>query len=121
MTDKEFKKLVNDAIDDLPQEFLEKLENVAITIADQPSPEQREKLHLNPWTSLYGLYEGVSLKGRASIYASILPDKITIFKLPILSLSHDPGIIKKNVRRVVLHEIAHHFGFTEDQIRAVEK
>lgn len=121
MVDEAFEKLVSEAIDSLPQEFLDKLENVAILVEDQPSPAQVKQLHLKPWTNLLGLYEGVSLLGRASSYASIIPDKITIFKLPILSISHDPEEIKKSVRSVVLHEVAHHFGFSEERIRKVER
>lgn len=121
MTDEEFEGLVGEAVDSLPREFVEKLENVAVTIEDEPSLRQRRELRLRPWTSLLGLYEGVSLSGRASTYAPLLPDKITIFKLPILSLSEDPEAIKKHVREVVLHEIAHHFGFTDQQLRDIEK
>lgn len=119
MTDEMFEKLVGEAIDSLPSEFLQKLDNVAITIEDQPSPEQMEKLRLRPWTRLLGLYQGVSLQGRASNYAPVLPDKITIFKLPILSISEDPEVIKKQVHDTVLHEIAHHFGFSDEEIRRI--
>lgn len=121
MTDGEFERLVGEATSSLPREFLEKLENVAVVIQDEPSLEQRKELHLRPWTKLLGLYEGVSLQGRASTYAPLLPDKITIFKLSILSLSEDPEEIKKHVHDVVLHEIAHHFGFTDQQLRDIKK
>jgi len=120
MSDEEFEHLVFETIDGLPHEFREKLDNVAVTIADQPTLQQMRQLRLRPWTLLFGLYEGVSLQGRASNYTSILPDKITIFKQPILSLSQDPDAIKNHVRSVVLHEIAHHFGFSEQRIREVE-
>jgi predicted Zn-dependent protease with MMP-like domain len=110
MSEEAFEKLVGEAIDSLPQEFLDKFDNIVITVADYPTPEQTKQLHLKPWTRLLGLYEG----------SSLLPNKITIFKFPILSLSEDPEEIKKNVRSTVLHEIAHHFGFSEEKIREVE-
>ena len=120
MIDSEFEKLVVEVIDSLPREFREKLQNVAILIEDLPTLQQKKELHLRSVTNLLGLYEGVSLFGRAA-NAGIIPDTITIFKLPILSLSQDPDEIKKNVRGVVLHEVAHHFGFSEEQIRMAER
>jgi predicted Zn-dependent protease with MMP-like domain len=121
MRDDVFEQLVGEAIDSLPSEFRDKLDNVVVTIEDEPSLEQRTKLHLRPWTNLLGLYEWVSLQGRASTYAPILPDKITIFKLPILAISKEPDDIKRQVRSTVLHEIAHHFGFSDEEIRKITR
>ena len=118
MQEEVFEQLVGEVIDTLPEEFAQKLDNVVVVVEDHPTQEQMQKLHLRPWTNLLGLYEGVSLQGRAS-EPSILPDKITIFKLPILSISQDPEDIKKNVRDTVLHEIAHHFGFSDEEIQKI--
>jgi predicted Zn-dependent protease with MMP-like domain len=121
MSLEEFEKLVGAALDSLPKEFLEKLDNVVVTVEDYPTPQQSRKLRLKPWTRLLGLHEGVSLKGRTSIYSSSLPDKITVFRIPILSISHTPEEVQENVRSVVLHEIAHAFGFSEEQVRDAEQ
>ena len=113
MEDKDFEELVSQALDYLPQEFLEKLENLNVTIADWPTPGQiggRGGL-------LLGLYEGVpqTRRGRYGI-GGVLPDKITIFKIPILMISRSVEDIRENVRDTVIHEIAHHFGFSEEGI-----
>ena len=113
MEDKDFEELVSQALDYLPQEFLEKLENLNVTIADWPMPDQiRGRGGL-----LLGLYEGVpqTRRGRYGI-GGVLPDKITIFKIPILMISRSLEDIRENVRDTVIHEIAHHFGFSEEGI-----
>ena len=113
MEDKDFEELVSQALDYLPQEFLEKLENLNVTIADWPTPGQiggRGGL-------LLGLYEGVpqTRRGRYGI-GGVLPGQITIFKIPILMISRSLEDIRENVRDTVIHEIAHHFGFSEEGI-----
>ena len=113
MEDKDFEELVSQALDSLSQEFLEKLENLNVTIADWPTPDQiRGRGGL-----LLGLYEGVpqTRRGRYGI-GGVLPDKITIFKIPILMISRSVEDIRENVRDTVIHEIAHHFGFSEEGI-----
>ena len=118
MEDKDFEKLVNQALDSLPQEFLEKLENLNVTIADLPTPAQiRGRRGL-----LLGLYEGIpqTRRGRYGI-GEILPDKITIFKIPILMISSSPKDVREKVRDTVIHEIAHHFGLSEEGIMKAKR
>ena len=119
MTRKEFEKLVSEALDELPKIFQEKLENVAMTVDDWPTAEQLSSLGIRPPGTLFGLYHGVPKNKRGSYYSS-LPDKITIFAGPILSSSTTPESIKERVKQVVRHEIAHHFGFSEEMIRRTE-
>ena len=117
MEDKDFEELVSQTLDSLPQEFLEKLENLNVTIAGWPRPAQiRGKRGL-----LLGLYEGVpqTRRGRYGI-GGVLPDKITIFKIPILMISKSLEDIRENVRDTVIHEIAHHFGISDDALRMIE-
>lgn len=121
MDNAEFEKLVAEGLDTVPEEFLKYLENVAILVEDNPTFEQERKLQLRPYTLLFGLYEGISLKGRVSVYNSSLPDKITIFKNPILALSRTPEDVKEQVRKTVIHEIAHHLGMNEQEVRAMER
>jgi len=123
MDDEIFKALVDEAIFDIPEEFVSKLENVSIVIADLPSKHQLEKVRAKQNVgTLLGLYEGIpqTKRGRYGV-GMTLPDKITIFKIPILSIAHDLNHLKEIVRNVVIHEIAHHFGMDEKSVRDAEK
>lgn len=123
MTDissEQFDYLVSEAIDSLPAEYIDNMKNVAIVVEDEPSPEQRQKLHLYNGVTLYGLYEGIPLTQRSGNYSLVLPDKITIFRLPILSGSFDLDDLKANIKRTVWHEIAHHYGLDHDRISELE-
>ena len=113
-----FEKLVQEALDELPQEFQEKLENVAVVVEEWPTAEQLNSLGIKSGT-LFGLYHSVAKTKRGSYY-SALPDKITIFAGPILNTSPNPEAVKERVKQVVRHEIAHHFGFSEAKIRETE-
>jgi len=115
----EFEKLVVEAIDSIDKRFLSKLKNVEIVVEDDPTPFQLEKLKLRG-ALLFGLYEGVPLTKRES-YGQVLPDKITIFKNPIEQVCLDPQAIKTAVKNTVWHEIAHHFGMDERQVREAER
>lgn len=115
MTYQEFEKLVAQALDNLPQEFLDKLNNVEVVIEIWPN---RRQLHLARVPSnnlLFGLYQGTPLTKRTSM--NVFPDKITIFAGPILMVSRNHKQVKEKVREVVIHEIAHHFGMDETSIR----
>ena len=116
MSDDEFEKLVSEALDSLPSEFARKLENVSITFADYPSPYQMRKTKLPPWALLFGLYEGVPQTRRGNYYG-VLPDKITIFKNSILRVSHTPEEVRAQVRATVIHEIGHHFGLSDAELK----
>ena len=120
MTDEEFEQLVNAGIEAIPKKFLDLLDNVAVTIEDYPSFDQARKVNVRPGTTLYGLYEGVPQTKRGNPYAVLMPDKITIFRQPILQASTDPEIIKELVKNTVWHEIAHHFGLNHEEIRKAE-
>lgn len=121
MDDKEFEKLVAEGIDAIPEAFRKKLENVAIVIADEPTKAQRKHMELSEHDTLLGLYEGVPQTERGSEYGMVLPDKITIFKKPILEISDDPEVIRQEVADTIWHEIGHHFGLDEDEVRAREE
>src|SRR3989344_4766398 len=99
MSDSEFEKLVGEALDSLPPEFAKKLENVGVTFENWPSPMQAAKLRLNRRSLLFGLYEGIPLTKRGN-YSGVMPDKITIFKYPILMVSRTPDDVRNRVRRV---------------------
>jgi predicted Zn-dependent protease with MMP-like domain len=114
-----FEQLVARAIEDLPEEFRERLENVDIVVADEPSRAQRRTSHLGPRDTLLGLYEGVPLTERTHNYGLVMPDKITIFQRPIEAICRSDAQIISQVKRVVRHEIAHHFGISDDRLREI--
>jgi len=119
LTQEQFEELVRQGIDSIDPKFLAKLKNVEIVVEDDPTPFQLEKLKLRG-ALLFGLYEGVPLTKRES-YGQVLPDKITIFKNPIEQVYSNPEDIKKAVKNTVWHEIAHHFGMDERQVRSAEQ
>jgi len=114
-----FERLVNEGIKDIPQRFLDKLDNVGIVIEDNPTAEQLKKLKIRKNYFLFGLYEGIP-KTRRWGYADVLPDKITIFKNPIEQAAQTEEEIKKLIKETVWHEIAHHFGMDEQEVREAE-
>lgn len=115
-----FEEIVNAGIQAIPQEFLDKLDNIAITIEDVPSFEQMRKARVRHPLYLFGLYEGVSQTRRGSHYNAVLPDKITIFKNAIERVASDEEDMKEIVKNTVWHEIAHHFGMNEAKVRKLE-
>lgn len=121
ISDEQFEQLINESMDELPQEYIKGLKNVAVTYDDEPTPEQREKLKLTCHQTLYGLYEGIPLTKRNGSYSMVLPDKITIFKLPMLHTSQNLAELKKQVKHTLWHEIAHYYGLDHDRIHALEK
>jgi predicted Zn-dependent protease with MMP-like domain len=119
MTDEQFSALIAEVMDELPREHMEAVKNVAIVYADEPTPEQREKLRLRNDQSLFGLYEGVPLARRQGI-TGYPPDKITIFKGPALEHSASYEDLRAQVKHTVWHEIAHYFGLDHPAIHALE-
>ena len=118
LTDEEFDKAVQDAIDSIPEKFLDDLENVAFMVADEPEEEDFEGDGLyTEEGDLLGLYDGLSLDERGDGYGlGDYPDTITIFKGPHERLSDKKAEVIEEVRRTVVHEIGHYFGMDEDQV-----
>lgn len=107
-------------MDELPQEYIKGLNNVVIVYADWPDEHQANKIGLRENNLLLGLYEGIPLTQRGSGYSFVLPDKITIFKHPILMVSHDEASLFEQVKRTLWHEIAHYYGLDHDRIDLLE-
>lgn len=120
ISDQEFDAIITRAMDELPQEYITRLNNVVVVYEDDPTPEQREKLKLRCDQSLFGLYEGIPLTKRGAGYNLVLPDKITIFKNPILTVSPDKTAFKAQVKHTLWHEIAHFYGLDHDRIHKLE-
>lgn len=121
ISDEEFDKLISEAMDELPQEYIKNMKNVAVTYADEPTPQQHKQLQLRCDQTLFGLYEGIPLTRRGAGYNLVLPDKITIFKNPITRASRDMASLKKQAKHTLWHEIAHHYGLDHDRIHAIER
>lgn len=120
LTDEQFDALITRAMDELPQEYILGLNNVAITYADEPIAEQLKKQGIREGHVLLGLYEGIPLTQRGAGYTFVLPDKITLFKLPILQVSHGQADLFEHIKRTLWHEIAHHYGLGHDRISKLE-
>ncbi len=121
MNQEEFAQLVIKALEDLPREFLARLENVDIVIEDYPTPAQLRKSGLRRDETLLGLYEGIPQTKRGSHYGMVLPDKITIFQKPIEADYRSDAELYAEVSRVLKHEIAHHFGISDARLRQIER
>ncbi len=113
----EVQEIVDQTIKDLPSEFATQLDNVGVVVEAWPTESEFESIKSHPsQTLLFGLYKGIPKTIRAHNY-SALPDKITIYAGPILMVSKDLDDAKQNIKKTVLHEIGHHFGLSDQQLR----
>jgi predicted Zn-dependent protease with MMP-like domain len=113
-----FEELVEEALDAIPDALWDAIDNVAVTVADWPTRRQLEDADIPPGNLLLGLYEGVPLTARTGGYGLVPPDVISIFRGPILRVCPpgDEDAVREQVRRTVLHEIAHHFGISDERL-----
>lgn len=110
--DGQFERAIQDALDSLPADLASQLSNVAVTVEDEPPPGER----------LLGLYQGIPLTRRGVYYSGALPDKITIYRNPLRRLyGTDPVRLEREIQRVVLHEIAHHFGISDERLIEIDR
>jgi predicted Zn-dependent protease with MMP-like domain len=121
VSDDLLERLLAEAMDELPEERIEGLDNVAIVFEDSPTAEQHEKLKLRGNQTLFGLYEGIPLTKRGAGYNLVLPDKITIFRRPILEASSSMADLKEKIKHTLWHEIAHYYGLDHERIHALEE
>lgn len=117
MDEEAFNQLVADALDTLPPPFPDMLNNVEVIVLPHAGPEHRRVVQLKPWQTLYGLYQGVPLTERTHAYGLVVPDTIFIFREPLLRDFPAPEALRAQVRRTVLHELAHHFGISDERLR----
>jgi predicted Zn-dependent protease with MMP-like domain len=118
MDREKFEDLVAEALNELPQEFEDRLENVDVVVMDHPT--QRQLAKVGRGMTLLGLYEGVPQTRRTRGYNLVTPDRITIFQKPIEAACRGEAEIAVEIQRVVLHEIAHHFGLSDARLREIE-
>ncbi|MEU1623782.1 metallopeptidase family protein [Streptomyces sp. NPDC020096] len=107
MSREEFEELVGSALDRIPSELAQAMDNIAVFVDDEPDPSGPE---------LMGLYEGTPLTERGEWYAGVLPDRITIYMGPILRSCEEPEQVVHEVAVTVVHEVAHHFGIEDDRL-----
>jgi predicted Zn-dependent protease with MMP-like domain len=112
MDDVDFEQIAQEALDSLPTELRGYMSNVAIVIEDEPPGDR----------PLLGLYQGVPMTRRSSSYGAVPPDKISIYRGPLeRHYGHDPELLRAEIRHVVLHEIAHHFGISDERLREMDR
>ena len=119
MEHKKFQALVAAAIDELPDEFREKLKNVAIVIEDYPSEELLERMQIPAGDTLFGLYEGVPLTERGFFREPLYPDRILIFQRAIENECDSEEEIKEELKITLIHEVAHFFGMDDDYLEDI--
>jgi len=120
ISDREFNDLVISSFSAVSRLHLSHLDNVAIVVEDHPTKMQEESIGLSCNQLLFGLFEGVPKPKKSSYNVISIPDKITIFKYPILMASKNKNELKNNIRNTLWHEIGHYFGLNHAQIHALE-
>jgi predicted Zn-dependent protease with MMP-like domain len=108
----DFERAVEEAVESLPEDLRAAMSNVELVIEDEPPAGK----------PLLGLYEGIPLTRRSSWYGGVPPDKISIYRGPLERYyGRDPSALREQIRRVVLHEIAHHFGISDERLRELDR
>ena len=116
-----FQHLVIEAISSLPERFRDAMVNMAIVVEDEPTADQLRQVEVEPPDTIYGLYEGIPLPERQWAHGNVLPDKISIFRLPILEDSADEDDIVVGIGETLIHEVGHYFGLSEEEIMDIEE
>lgn len=120
ISDEKFQELINEALSTLPKTHVDHLQNVAILFEAEPTQQQRKELKLRCNQTLFGLYQGVPLAQRQGV-TSQLPDRITLFKNPMLAVSASEAELKEQIRHTLWHEIAHYYGLDHAKIHELER
>lgn len=116
MKRREFERVVRDALESLPEEFLRFLENVAVVVEEEPDPEELKRLGMNPdEDELFGLYVGTPLTEREVTWTA-LPDQVFIYRGPILRCCSSIEEIENEIRDTVVHELGHHMGLSDEEM-----
>ena len=119
ISDEHFQELIDKAFDSLPATHRDRVQNVAILFADEPDALQRAESNLRPHETLLGLYQGVPLSARQG-RPTLLPDRITLFKLPLLHQANNLQELQEAIRHTLWHEIAHYYGLDHTDISKLE-
>jgi predicted Zn-dependent protease with MMP-like domain len=120
LTREEFEQLVVSALEGLPKSLEARMENIDVVIEDQATRSLLSEMGLRFPSELLGLYQGIPINRRGFYYGNVLPDKITLFQLPIQSICKTKEEIEEKVREVVIHEVGHYFGLDEERLEELE-
>ena len=116
MSPQAFARCVRDALDALPKPIAAWIDNVEVVVEDWPTRRQMRDAGVSARGELLGLYEGIPLTERTSGYGMVVPDRITLFRGPILAVAQTPEQVTDEIRITVIHELAHHFGIDDDRL-----
>jgi predicted Zn-dependent protease with MMP-like domain len=117
MNREEFERVVAKALDGLPTEVAAFLENVAVVVEDEPTEEDLVEAGLDPENdTLFGIYQGLALPDRGGSYGNVLPDRIVIYRRPLLEECDDRNELIREIQDTVVHEIGHYFGLGEEDL-----
>jgi predicted Zn-dependent protease with MMP-like domain len=121
LTRREFEELAVSALKGLPKFFKKKMENVDVVVEDRASRDLLSEMGIRSFYDLLGLYQGIPLDRRGFYYGNVLPDKITLFQIPIESICRTKEEIEEKVKEVVMHEVGHYFGLDDKRLRELEQ
>jgi predicted Zn-dependent protease with MMP-like domain len=121
MNRQEFKALVAEAVQTIPDRFRDAMQNIAIVIEDEPSLETLQEVGIAPPDTLLGLYQGTPLTERQWAHGNVLPDKITLYQFPIEDESEDEEDVVVAIGETLIHEVGHYFGLSEEEIESIEE
>jgi len=120
LTRKEFEKNVVSALKRIPKSLQKKMENIDVVVEDRASQDLLSEMGLQSPFELLGLYQGVPIDRRGFHYGNVLPDKITLFQIPIESICKTREEVEEKVKEVVIHEVGHYFGLNDKKLRELE-
>jgi predicted Zn-dependent protease with MMP-like domain len=121
LTRREFEEIVVSALRRLPKFFKKKMKNVDVVVENRAPRDLIAEMGLRSPSELLGLYQGVPLDRRGFYYGNVLPDKITLFQIPIESMCQTKEEVEEKVKEVVIHEVGHYFGLDDDRLRELEE
>jgi len=117
----DFEAYVKEAIETIPPRFRKAVKNLAIVVEDEPSDELLHEMEIEPPDTLFGLYQGTPLTERGWGYGNTLPDRITLYQLPIEDASENEDDLVVCIGETLIHELGHYFGLSEEEIEEIEE
>jgi predicted Zn-dependent protease with MMP-like domain len=121
VTRQRFKRLVEEALQEIPPRFRAEMKNVAVVVEDEPSHDLLDDMEIGPDDTLFGLYHGTPLTERGWSYGNALPDRISIYQFPIENACVDDDEVRDCGAETVIHEFGHYFGMSEEEIEEIEE
>jgi len=120
MNTERFSELVDQAVSEIPEYFRSKLANISIDVRPVAPPDLARNMARHPM-NLLGVYQGVPYNRRGPWYGNVMPDRILVFQQPIERLARDEADVRRLVRRVVIHEVGHYFGMSDEELYRLER